>query len=99
YIDKGTNDGLKPDMAVMSPSGVVGKIILVASNHAQVLEIDDPSSGVGAMLENSRLQGILKGTPAGDIMVHYIMSDEKVELGELVVTSGGDRVFPKGLPI
>jgi rod shape-determining protein MreC len=99
YIDKGSRDGLKPDMAVMSPAGVVGKIVLVSAHDAQVLEINDPSSGVGAMLENSRLQGILKGTPAGEIMVHYIMSDEKVERDELVVTSGGDRVFPKGLPI
>jgi len=99
YIDKGGREGLKTDMAVVSPAGIVGKVILVAASYAQVLEINDPSSGVGAMLEHSRLQGILKGTPAGETMVHYIMSDEKVEVGEMVMTSGGDRVFPKGLPI
>jgi rod shape-determining protein MreC len=99
YVDKGSRDGIKPDMAVITPAGVVGKIVRVFPSTSQVLEINDQSSGIGAMLEKSRLQGILKGTPAGEIMVHYIMSDESVERGEAVVTSGGDRIFPKGLPI
>jgi rod shape-determining protein MreC len=99
YIDKGTGDGIKPDMAVIAPDGIVGKIIRVFPTTSQVLEINDQSSGFGAMLEKSRLQGILKGTPSGEMMVHYIMSDEKVEVGEMVLTSGGDRIFPKGLPI
>lgn len=99
YIDKGTNDGLKNDMAVITPGGVVGKIIRVLPGTAQVLEINDQTSGVGVILEKSRLQGILKGTPAGEALIHYIMSDEKVEIGETVLTSGGDRIFPKGLPV
>jgi len=99
YIDKGTRDGVNGDMAVITPAGVVGKVIRVFPTTAQVLEINDQSSGIGAMLEKSRLQGILKGTPAGETMVHYIMSDENVEVGEMVVSSGGDRIFPKGLPI
>ncbi len=99
YIDKGSNDGLKTDMAVISPTGVVGKIIRVMPNTSQVLEINDQSSGVGAILEKSRLQGILKGTATGETIVHYIMSDEKVAVGEMVLTSGGDRIFPKALPI
>jgi rod shape-determining protein MreC len=99
YIDKGSRDGIKPDMAVIAPAGIVGKIIRVFPTTSQVLEINDQSSGFGAMLEKSRLQGILKGTPSGEMMVHYIMSDEKVEAGEMVLTSGGDRIFPKGLPI
>ncbi len=99
YIDKGVNDGVKADMAVITPSGIVGKVIRTFPNASQVLEINDQSSGVGAILEKSRLQGILKGTPSGESMVHYIMNDEKVEAGEMVLTSGGDRIFPKGLPI
>ncbi len=99
FIDKGDNDGLKPDMAVVTPMGVVGKVIKTFPSTAQVLEINDPTSGVGALLEKSRLQGILKGTPGGDSMLHYIMGDEKVEVGEMVLTSGGDRIFPKGLPV
>lgn len=99
FIDKGSNDGLKNDMAVITPMGVVGKVMKVFPSSSQVLEINDPTSGIGALLEKSRLQGILKGTPAGDSMLHYIMVDEKVEVGETVLTSGGDRIFPKGLSI
>jgi rod shape-determining protein MreC len=99
YLDKGTGDGIKPDMAVVAPEGIVGKVIRAFHGSSQVLLITDQSSGVGAILTKSRLQGILKGTPSGEIALQYIMTDEKVEPGEPVVTSGGDRVFPKGLPI
>ncbi len=99
YIDKDARDGVRPDMAVIAPEGVVGKIIHVFPGASQVLLITDPASGVGALLSKSRLQGILKGTAAGEIVLQYVMADEKVEPGDLVLTSGGDRVFPKGLPI
>ena len=99
YIDKGVSDGIKPDMAVITPDGIVGKVLRVFHASSQVLLINDSSSGVGAILESSRLQGILQGTAAGETMLRYVMSDEKVALGERVLTSGGDRIFPKGLPI
>jgi rod shape-determining protein MreC len=99
FIDKGANAGIKVDMAVITPDGIVGKILRVFNSSSQVLEISDASSGVGAILEKSRLQGILQGTAAGDVVMRYVMSDEKVEPGERVLTSGGDRIFPKGLPI
>ena len=99
YIDKGANDGIKTDMAVITPAGIVGKIVQVADNWSQVLPINDQFSGVGAALKDSRLQGILKGTPNGATTLQYIMSDEKVTPGEDVITSGGDRIFPKGLPV
>ena len=99
YIDKGANDGIKTDMAVITPGGIVGKIVQVADNWSQVLPINDQFSGVGAALKDSRLQGILKGTPNGATTLQYIMSDEKVTPGEEVITSGGDRIFPKGLPV
>jgi rod shape-determining protein MreC len=99
YIDRGADDGIKPDMAVITPDGVVGKILHVQASTAQVLEISDQTSGVGALLVNLRLQGIVKGTAGGDIVLNNIMNNEKVEVGELITTSGGDRIFPKGLPI
>lgn len=99
YIDKGSNDGVQPDMAVITPEGVVGKVMRALPASAQVLLITDPSWGVGAILEKSRLQGIVKGTASGDLQLANILSDEKVEPGERVLTSGGDRVFPKGLPL
>ncbi len=100
YLDKGTADGIKPDMPVITPDGVVGKVLAVFGDHSsQVLMINDPTSGVGATLVTSRLQGIVKGTPTGEVQLNYIMGDENVLPGESLVTSGGDRVFPKGLPI
>jgi rod shape-determining protein MreC len=99
YIDKGSKDGIKTDMAVITPAGIVGKIVQVFPTSAQVLPINDQFSGVGAVLKDTRLQGILKGSQNGATTLQYIMSDEKVEPGEEVLTSGGDRVFPKGLPV
>jgi rod shape-determining protein MreC len=98
-LDKGSRDGIRNDMAVITPDGVVGKIVRVFPGSSQVLEITDQSSGVGAILEKSRLQGIVKGSPEGDPVLDYIMVDEAVAPGERVLTSGGDRIFPKGLPI
>ena len=99
YLDKGSNQGIKRDMAVISGDGVVGKVILVFGDTSQVLLINDQSSGVGAILEQSRLQGILKGKASGELVLDKIMSDEEVKPGEKVLTSGGDQIFPKGLPI
>jgi rod shape-determining protein MreC len=99
YIDKGSNDGIKTDMAVITPTGIVGKIVQVFPDSSQVLPINDQFSGVGAALKDSRLQGILKGAANGATTLQYIMSDEKVVPGEKVITSGGDRIFPKGLPV
>ncbi len=99
YIDKGEKDGIKPDMAVVNATGIVGKVLHVYHSTALVLLINDQTSGVGAILEKSRLQGILRGTPAGEVVLEKVMSDETVQAGEQVLTSGGDRIFPKGLPI
>ena len=99
YIDKGEDSGVKRDMAVLTADGIVGKVLLVYPSESQVLLISDQSSGVGALLEKSRLQGVLRGTPNGEITLERVMSDEQVQPGETVLTSGGDQIFPKGLPI
>ena len=99
FIDKGSRDGIKPDMAVITADGIVGKVLHVYRTTSEVLRIDDQSSGVGAILDKTRLQGVLNGTPAGELVLGRVMSDETVPAGELVLTSGGDSIFPKGLPI
>jgi rod shape-determining protein MreC len=99
YIDKGSKQGIKNDMAVITPNGVVGKVVQVFPESAQVLPINDQLSGVGVTLTNTRLQGILRGGPNGTTTVQYVMADERVVPGEEVITSGGDRIFPKGLPV
>jgi|SRR5271165_1028605 len=99
YIDKGEKNGIQPDMAVITADGIVGKVLRAYGSTSLVLLINDQTSGVGAILEKSRLQGILRGTAAGGVALEKVMSDENVPAGEVVVTSGGDRIFPKGLPI
>jgi rod shape-determining protein MreC len=86
-------------MAVITVDGIVGKVLKVFGSTAQILLIDDQSSGVGGILEKSRLQGIVRGTPAGEVVLEHIMTDNAVQPGEEVRTSGGDRIFPKGLPV
>ncbi len=94
--EKGRDRG--KDMAVItSAGGVVGKVLYVNRSTSEVLLINDQSSGVGVILEKSRLQGILKGTASGKVVLDKIMNDEQIEVGEKVLTSGGDRIFPKGL--
>ena len=99
YIDKGENAGIMRDMAVMTSDGIVGKVLLVYPSVSQVLLINDQSSGVGAIIEKTRLQGVLRGTANGEVELERVMSDEQVPVGETVLTSGGDQIFPKGLPI
>jgi rod shape-determining protein MreC len=99
FIDKGENAGLKPDMAVITAGGIVGKVWIVYPSTSLVLMINDQSSGVGALLEKSRLQGVLRGTPDGELILERVMSDETVIQGETVLSSGGDQIFPKGLPV
>src|SRR6476469_1926603 len=98
-IDKGSNDHIKPDMPVITPDGIVGKVKEVFPLSSQVLLINDHDSGAGVILESSRLQGIVKGTSLGELQINDIMSDEKVESGERVITSGGDRIYPKGYSV
>lgn len=97
-LDRGSNAGLRPDLPVIVPAGVVGKVLRVFPDSAQVLLITDAYSGVACLLEGSRIHGILKGTnkPLGRLL--YVANGEKVEVGETLVTSGEDRIYPKGLP-
>ena len=99
YIDKGDNAGLKPDMAVITAGGIVGKVWLVYPSTSLVLMINDQSSGVGVFMEKSRLQGVLRGTSNGELVLERVMSDETVVAGDTVLSSGGDQIFPKGLPV
>ncbi len=99
FIGKGLDSGLTSDLAVITPEGVVGKIIAVFSRSSQVLLLTDPSSGVGVLLEKTRVQGVLKGDSENLCFVRYIMNEEPVSSGEVVLTSGLDQIFPKGLRV
>lgn len=99
YIDKGFDNGVRIDQPVITPDGVVGKIRNVFAGTAQVLELNDPTSGLGVILTQTRLRGILRGNTAGQLEIVDVLPDERIEPGEPVVTSGGDGIFPRGMPV
>lgn len=98
YIDKGSKDGLQQDMPVITPDGIVGKLKDVFPHTSQVLLVTDPTSGVGVILENTRVRGVLKGRAYGQLQV-TVSPDSRIRAGEPIVTSGGDQIFPRGLAV
>jgi rod shape-determining protein MreC len=99
YIDKGASDGLDRDMAVITPDGIVGKVRDVFPHTAQVLAINDPTSGAGVILETTRIRGILRGNAVGQPEIVGVLADNRIQPGEKVLTAGGDQIFPRGLQV
>ena len=98
-IDKGTSSGVAVGMPVTDSAGVIGQIIECGPSTSLVRLIIDENSGVSAMVQQSRAQGVLKGTATGSLRLTLIRTDQTVEVGNTVVTSGLGGVFPKGLPL
>jgi len=99
YIDKGSADKLDRDMAVITADGIVGKVREVFRHSAQVLAINDQTSGAGVILETTRIRGILRGNALGQLQIVDLLSDNRIKPGETVLTAGGDQIFPRGLPV
>src|SRR5260221_1481778 len=98
-LDRGERDGIRKDMGVITPDGVVGKVVETYPNEAQVLLLTDKDSGVGAMLADSRIQSPVGGQGEPLLVMKYVPNDDAVNLGERVITSGMDRIFPPDLPV
>jgi rod shape-determining protein MreC len=99
FINRGSRDGVRRDLGVITPEGVVGKVFAVYPDTSQVLLLTDKESGVGALLGTSRAQGPVRGSGEPLLGLEYISNDIKVEPGEKILTSGQDRIFPKDLPV
>lgn len=99
FLNRGRQDGVERNMVVLTADGIVGKVIQVFSASAQVLLITDPDSGVGAMLADSRVQGVVKGTGRNLTRLEYVPNEASVAVGNRVLTSGQDQLYPKGFPI
>jgi rod shape-determining protein MreC len=98
-IDKGSRDGIKPDMPVITPDGIVGKTRDVFRHTSQVLEVSDATSGAGVILETTRIRGVLRGDTWGQPEIVSLSPDERIQRGEPVLTSGGDAIYPRGLAV
>jgi rod shape-determining protein MreC len=98
-IDKGTLYGLQPDMAVIAPGGVVGRVVISTLRAAKVQLLIDRNAAVGALIERSRAQGVAMGGGDQRLRLEYVSETADVVVGDLVVTSGIDGIFPKGFTI
>lgn len=98
-VDKGASSGLARDMAVISPSGVVGRVILAGPRASKVQLVIDRNAAVGALIERTRAQGLVLGLGTSTLQMEYVPGTADVKTGDLVVTSGIDGIYPKGFVI
>jgi rod shape-determining protein MreC len=98
-IDKGSSDGLRRGLPAVSSLGVVGQIVEVSSRQSRLMLIIDRNSGADALVQRTRARGVVKGTSQDECYLDYVLHADDVRVGDLVVSSGFDGVYPKGLLI
>jgi rod shape-determining protein MreC len=98
-IDKGTRLGLKADMAVLGPKGVVGRVVVAGPRASRVQLLVDRNAAAGALIERSRAQGVVVGAGDNRLRLEFVSGISDVAVGDLVVTSGIDGIYPKGFAI
>lgn len=98
-VDRGARDGIRLGMAVITPSGLVGRVTEVGRSSSRVMALTDPHFRVAAILSQSRVSGLCVGVGRGNCVLTYLPMDLSVQAGEGVVTTGGRSFAPKGLPI
>lgn len=98
-INKGAKDSVAPGMPVLVPEGIVGQVVDVSGHYAKVLLLVDQNSAVDALVQRTRARGLIKGEFADQCRLEFVLRKEDVQVGDAIVTSGLDKVFPKGLPI
>jgi rod shape-determining protein MreC len=96
-VDKGSQDGVQADMPVVNDEGVVGRIMDVSERYSRVLLLTDPANSVDGMIERNRIRGILAGKDPATCLLKYVRGNFDVQMGDLVITSGKDGIYPKGL--
>jgi rod shape-determining protein MreC len=98
-VDRGSSNGVQKGMAVVTPAGIVGKVVDVYPVSSFVLLITDPTFAAGVISQKNRVHGTLKGQGHSTVKVDYVQNEEHLDQGETFYTSGDDRIFPKGLPV
>jgi rod shape-determining protein MreC len=98
-LDKGSSQGLAADMAVLAPAGVVGRVVLPTPRAAKVQLIIDRNAAAAGLVERSRAQGVVIGTGTDQMRFEYVPGTADLKVGDRVVTSGMDGIYPKGFVI
>ena len=98
-IDKGKADGLIKGLPVVMPQGIAGQVIETANHYSKVMLIIDRNSAVDALVQRTRARGVIKGESTDQCRLDYVLRKKDVRVGDIVVSSGSDGVYPKGLRI
>lgn len=98
-LDKGSSDGIAKDMCAITPGGLAGKIIEVTDAYAKVLLLTDITFSAAVRLQESRKEGIISGTGTKHLVLKYVPYEDAIKTGDIVITSGLDRLFPPGIPV
>lgn len=99
FVDRGSTSGVESGMAVVTPDGIVGKVVEAYPTSSLVMLITDPTFAAGVVSQKNRVHGTLKGLGHAECLVDYVQNEEHVDIGEWFYTSGDDRIFPKGFPV
>jgi rod shape-determining protein MreC len=99
FLDRGSAAGVEKGMPVVTPDGIVGKVVAAYPTASEVMLVTDPEFAAGVVSQKNHVVGTLKGQGQAACKVDYVPSEEKVEVGEQFYTSGDDRIFPKGFPV
>jgi rod shape-determining protein MreC len=98
-IDKGKTDGISDNQAVISPAGLIGKVIEVGRSTSKVMLLNDINFGISAIIQRTRQEGLLSGTLENKLIMRYLPVDSDVRIGDVIITSGLTKIFPKGIII
>jgi rod shape-determining protein MreC len=98
-LDKGSIDGVRKGMAVVTPLGVVGQVVAVTPRTAKVLLLNDPNSGIDVLVQRTRARGIVSGSLENGTILKYVKRSEDIQEGDRLITSGTDGVFPRGMMV
>lgn len=99
FVDRGSTSGVESGMAVVTPDGIVGKVVDAYPTASLVMLITDPTFAAGVVSQKNHVHGTLKGQGHAECLVDYVQNEEHVDIGEWFYTSGDDRIFPKGFPV
>jgi rod shape-determining protein MreC len=99
FVDRGTSEGVEKGMAVVTPDGIVGKVVEAYPMASLVLLATDPSFAAGVVSQKNRVHGEMRGLGHGNCRITEVQNEQKVDVGEWFYTSGYDRIFPRGFPV
>ncbi len=98
-IDKGRSQGVREKMPVITPKGIVGQAVEIDQWHSKVMIINDTNSSVDVNIDGKNTRGLLEGTGQNILKLNYVIKNDAIEIGDRLLTSGKDDIFPKGIPV